>query len=299
MIPLVWALGCSSSQKPPFSGEKIREYAAALYNRQLYPQAIEQYRYYLENYPVDIREQANVTYTIANIYFERLHDYENALAYYLKIKHLYPESPLQKEVNKRIVACLERLQRSEDAQQALEEATSLTAPKRTKQPGQIIAKIGDREITQGDLDFELNRLPPEIRSQYRTKEQKVDFLRRYIATELLYDSAKRKGLDNDKDVIEATFQAKKGFMVQKLLQEEIDQKIDIKPEDVELYYKANREKYAEKDEKGNITRIPPLKEIRAKVFQDLYQERRDRAMRELMDRLLRANNVVIYDDLIQ
>jgi len=303
---LAWLLilglisGCSKGKKPPIESDKIREYANALYNRELYRQAIDEYRYYLDNYDVDKKQRANINYIIGNIYFDRLKDYENALAYYLKIKHIFPESGLLNEVNKKIVACLERLERSADAQQALEEAASLS-PEQVKKarPGVVIAKIGDREITQGDLNFEINRLPLDIRSQYSDKEKKLQFLKQYIATELLYNTAKRKGLDRDKDVIEGTFQAKKALMVQKLLEEEIGKSVKIEDSDIQLYYKANRDKYAERDKKGNIKRYRPLSEVRSQVAQDLLRERQMEAYQKLIERLMKAEDVKIYEDLVE
>jgi hypothetical protein len=290
--------GCSR-QGPGISGEKVREYANELYNRQLYGQAIEQYRYYLEHFAADENERANIIYRIAEIYFNRLHDYQNALAEYLKIRTFYPESAIISETNKRIVACLERLNRPEDARQALEETTALNFQPRKKRPGTVIARIGEREITQGDLDFEISQLPPEIRTQYQSREKKLEFLRRYIATELLYDSAKRRGLDQDKEVIENVFQAKKTFMVQKLLEEEISKKVQITDEDIRLYYEAHKKDFAEKDKNGNVKRIPPLAEIREQVAQRLLLERQQKAYEELIQSLLRAENVKIYEDLVK
>lgn len=292
-------LASCSKKAPQESSEKVREYANALYNRQLYPQAIQEYQHYLGHYNVSKGEQANITYTIANIYFDRLHDYENALANYLKIKHFYPESNLQTEVNKKIVACLERLRRSADAQQVLNETTSLNPVKHKKRPGAVVAKIGDREITQGDLDFEISQLPPSVQSQYKEKSKKLQFLKQYVATELMYDTAKRKGLDKDKDVVEATFQAQKNFMVQKLLQQEISKNVKIDNSEVELYYKANKDKYAEKNKKGKVIRIKPLNEVRSQVVQDLQREKQQKAYQDLIDRMIKAENVAIYSDKVQ
>ena len=61
--------GCNQGTKQNISGEKIREYANELYNRYLFQQAVEQYKFYLTHYPVDENEQANITYRIGNIYF--------------------------------------------------------------------------------------------------------------------------------------------------------------------------------------------------------------------------------------
>ncbi|MEJ2049137.1 MAG: hypothetical protein P8Y60_04705 [Calditrichota bacterium] len=194
-------VGCQSKVETNIPAAKKRELANAFYNQQLYQQAVEEYIDYLNRYRIDNNEQANVTYMIANIYFDRLHDYENALAYYLRLKYLYPNSNLQNESNKKVVECLERLKRSTDAQQVIEQTAALDESQKPKsRPGEVIAKIGDREFTTGDMQYELNRLPVYMREQIKTRDQKIDFLKSILAQELLYDSAKRQGLDKDKDV---------------------------------------------------------------------------------------------------
>ena len=156
MIIISVLAGCSQTEKQSIPGEKVREYANALYNRELYQQAVDEYQHYLDNYTIEDEVRANINDIVGNIYFERLYDYENALARYLKVKHLFPESNLESQVSKRIVACLERLQRSEDAKQALDEAASLVPDSVTSRPGTVIAKIGDRDITTGDLKYQIN-----------------------------------------------------------------------------------------------------------------------------------------------
>jgi tetratricopeptide (TPR) repeat protein len=288
------------SRKSGINGEKIREYANALYNRELYTQAVREYQRYLDIIPLDEEKQANVNFIIANIYFERLHDYENAMAYYLKVKHVFPESSLIGEADKQIVACLERMQRSADAKQALEEATSLNPDELIKsRPGDVVAKIGNREITSGDLSFHISQLPDYIQSQLKERTARLQFLKQYIATELFYDAAKRQALDKDKDVIEGTYQAKKSLMVQKYLENEIADDVEVKPDDVKLFYDANKENYAEKDDKGNIKRQKPFKEVQQQVTQDLMQSRQQKAYDQLLDRMVEAEDVRIFEDKVK
>lgn len=293
-------LSCSKTDQPAVPPDKKREFANVLYNQQLHAQAVKAYEEYLNNYDLEPNEQANISYQIANIYFDRIHDYENALAYYLRIKYLYPESNLQQEVGRKIVACLERLQRSTDAQQAIEQTAALDeSQKPESHPGEVIARIGEREITTGDLQYHINRLPPYVQSQFQNREDKIEFLKQYIAQELLYDSAKRQGLDDNKDVLEGTFQAKKSLMAQKLLEEEIEDEVNLDTytnADVEVYYKANKEKYAEKDEKGNVKRVPEFSEIAQKVAQDFIREKQQEAYDKLIERLMKAEKVTIYED---
>jgi tetratricopeptide (TPR) repeat protein len=296
----LFILDCSEKQKPGIKSDKQREYANALYNRELYDQSVTEYQRYLDLYHVDNQQQANINFIIGNIYFDRLHDYENSLAYYLKVRHIFPESNLMPQVDKQIVQCLERLERSADAKQALDEATSLDLEKIPEsRPGTVIARIGDREITSGDLKHHLGQLPEYLQSQFKEKDSRIDFLKQYVATELFYDAAKRKGLDNEKDVIEGAFQAKKSLMVQKYLQDEISSQLDISEDDVELYFKANKEKYAEKDDKGNVIKEKSLQEVQKQVAEDMVREKQEKLYGELLKRMMTTAKVEIYDDLVE
>jgi len=291
---------CANEQKPLLDADKKIQLANTYFNNELFRAAIKEYEEYLNNYPVEENKRANIVYQIANIYFERLKDYEKALENYLRIKYLYPESNLQSDIGKRIVNCLERLERSQDAQRVLDRETALKPEEiEEHKPGAVIATIGKKEFTQGDLDFEIGQLPPYMQSQISSKSSKIEFLRQYLAEELLYDSAKRKNLDKDKEIIEGTFRAKKGLMAQKILREEIQKMVSIGQSDVELYFKANKEKYAEKDQDGKIIRQKAFQECTEQVAQDLFQERQQEAYQQLLERLMKAENVTIYDKRIQ
>ncbi|MBC8183592.1 hypothetical protein H8E88_21075 [candidate division KSB1 bacterium] len=293
-------IGCNQNSQPNISKEKARNFANELYNRQLFKQSAEEYARYLQLYKLNDKEQANISYTVGDIYFERMKDYENALAFYIRAKYFNPKDDLKKSINKKIVACLERLERPEDAKQTLTESTSLEPEKvQKKRPGKVVALIGTRQVTQGDIDFELSQLPPEIQSQYQQKEMKIQFLRQYILTELLYDSAKRKGIEKDNEVIEAAFQAKKGIMVRKYLQDEIQSKVSITPEDVELYYNANKDKYVEKDKEGNVTREKSFQEVQQQAAQDYAIQKQQQIYDDLAQKLMRAEGVKIYDDVLK
>jgi len=293
-------LGCSTGSKPAFDQEKVRNYANTLYNHELYQQAVEEYQRYLDLYPVKPAKRANIWFTIGNIYFERLHDYEKALAYYLKVKTLYPESLVMDDVNKKIVASLERLQRSNDAKLALDDAVNLkNNGEDYGRPGDVVATIGDKKITSGDLNFYISQMPDYVKSQIKDANTKKAFLVQHIATDLFFDAAKRAGYDKDKDVIEGTFQAKKSLMVQKYLEHEIPGGSNITEDDVKLFYQANKDKYVEKDKQGKVLRQKSFDEVKNEVASDLLRERQQKAYEKLLQRMMQTENVKIYDDKIK
>ncbi len=292
---------CSNQKKQTaISEDACLQLANAYYNNGLYQAAVDQYLRYINDYNLEAGRQANTYYTIGNIYFERLNDYEKALEYYFKVKYLYPQSKLQNDVSKKIVACLERLERSQDAVRVMESEAALdTSQAHKSRPGAVLAEIGSRKITQGDLDFEIGKMPPYLQDQFQNRENKKELLQQLILQDLLYESAKRKGLDKDKEVIEGVFQAKKSLMANKLLQQELASRVKIEPEEIELYYKANKEKYVEKDKDGKVIRQKSFDEVKNQAAQDLLMEKQQKAYQELAERLMQAENVKIYDQRIK
>jgi len=290
-------MNCSQSSENAIPGERIREYANSLYNRELYSQAVEQYKEYLTHYNPDPKIQANVSYTIADIYFERLRDYSEAMAYYMKIKHVFPESELIDNANKRIVECLERLDRSVDATQALKESVSLDPDQVPEnRPGEVIAEFSDRKFTMGDLEYEIERTTG---NKNPTKDEKVTFLRSYIQRELLYNTAKREGLENTSEVTSALYEAKKDIMASIALQNELKDKLKIDEKDLKLHYEEHKEDFTEKDEEGNVKQQKSFDEAREEIIAKVSKEKQQEIAQDMFDRLVEAENAKIYLDKIK
>ncbi|HHL72242.1 MAG TPA: hypothetical protein ENJ29_07005 [Bacteroidetes bacterium] len=295
---LVLSAGCRQAGGPDIPAEKAREFADALHAKALFPQSIVEYEHYLRSYRLDEEEQANVSYIIANTYFEQLHRYDDALAWYMRIKELYPNSTLADQADKRIVESLERLQRNVDAQQAREEATFIDPAKvRKKRPGVVVARIGEREITSGDLEYSIKQyfitLPPYILSQIEDKTDRLAMLKGVIATELLYSSARRKGLDRDPEILEGAFQAKKALMVHKLLQQELSTNLSLTDEDLRNYFREHIDRYTTGD---SLAVVPRFEDVRGRVTQDFIVSQQKSAYERLLQRLMRAQAVKIYED---
>ena len=167
----------SKSSLSTFDGEKIKELANTLLNKELYTQAISEYSRYLEKaVDLDTAKRTNVLYMIANTYYEKLKDYESALEYYYRAKFYEPEGELLKQINRKIVFCLEKLERSIDAKNELENAVLYSDENKEKKDDKspIIAKIDERIITMQDLDSEIEKLPLSMQSEFDIPETLLD-----------------------------------------------------------------------------------------------------------------------------
>ncbi|MFC1556357.1 hypothetical protein ACFL4Q_04515 [candidate division KSB1 bacterium] len=301
MILISASVISACSQAPPGADVPLdlaREYANALYNQQLYFQAATEYERLLNLYPMDNAARANINYTIANIYYENLNSYSSALAHYLKIKHVYKESGLIDDVNKRVVACLERLGRSASAAAMLKETTSIRPDDSPFEPlpGDTVAVVGGTVVTLGDLNqyysYYRNTLPQEEREQEPTPQDKISFLRDYVKSEVLYNSAVMQQLDNDEDVARISFLQKKQLMIQKLIENQINNKISVSDDEIRNFYNENKDKL--EITVGGVNKQPSIDEARDDIYQILFMQKSRREQDELTDRLIETQNARIF-----
>jgi tetratricopeptide (TPR) repeat protein len=260
--------------------------ASELLDNKLYLQAIAEYDKIIQSGKIDTKKQANLNYITGNIYMDNLSDYQEAAARFVKAKVLGPDDELVKKINKNLVTCFERMGRSLDAQRELDKMTLLEKPEEEKGTRKVVARIGKREFTMADLENEIQKLRSSVAPEYKDKEKKLEFLKQWVAHELFYDAALRKGYDQDKDVIQGTFQMKKQLMINKLLEEEVPSDVQISDSEIKLYYDAHKDDFKERR----------MEEVRTQIESELIRQRQEEAYMKLLSRMMQAEQVKIYED---
>jgi hypothetical protein len=223
---------------------------------------------------------------MGNIYLNHLNDHENAAARFIQAKLLNPESELKDKINKALVICFEGMGRSLEAQRQLERSTDLDETEPEKKRGAVVARIRDREITMGELEHEIEKLPPSVQAQFKDREGKLKFLQGYLGSELLYHAALRQGLDKDKEVLEGMSQVRKQMLINRLLAEEIPRDMEISEGEIKLYFDAHQEELKDKE----------LNEVRPQIESELRKMKQEEAYNNLVARLLQAEEVKVFDD---
>ncbi len=274
--------------------ELHKEYANTLLNKGLYSQAIDAYRELTTLYKINKKQSANLYYQIGTIFQENLHDYENALSSYYRVQINYPDFSAMAEVNKRIVACLERCNKSLDARQELARFTSSAdANYKPADHSTIVAEFNDRKINYGEFMDYLKRLPESVQKNITTPQARQEILTEYIVTEILFESAQRAQLQNDPEVRKALDEAEKMILVQQLLQLQIGKQLqDVKPEDVKLYYDANRDRYKD----PNTGQPAPFETIAQQVAQEYVREKQSVLYQNYVQQLMQQQQVKIYQE---
>jgi hypothetical protein len=216
------------------------DYANTLLAKGLNSSAARAFEAYIEKNQTDKKDLAGICYKLGNIYID-LKDYEQALANFYKSELLDPDPGYKQDMDQKIVSALENLGLSQQAQYELESRTSIKPAGQKNE--KIVVRIGKREITNQEIDMVINRLPEQIRKGLNSDDAKLRFVREYVATEVLYEKGKKLGLDKNTNIRYAVEDFKKQLVLQELLGDEIKRELKITPEDVALYYEANKAKY--------------------------------------------------------
>ncbi|MBD3183931.1 hypothetical protein GF312_16725 [Candidatus Poribacteria bacterium] len=236
-----------TSASPYWTWEKQFKYANTLLSKGLKRQALTEYEECFEMGEALPDDRAKVAYQMGDIYME-LGEYEKALASFYRVDMETPDSEISSQTDAKVVECLERLGMTEQARYELESRTTIGKNKQKEDVtglGPVIARIDDEEVHMSEITHALNQMPDWMKKQYESDEARLDFVRQYLATELLYRKAKRLGHEDDPDVRVKVRDVIKQVLVQKMLMDEIG-KIIVDPRDVKLYYDAYKDRYAEK-----------------------------------------------------
>jgi len=227
-----------------------REFAAYLEGKSEPEAAVEAYKAYMQNAALDPAERANVAYSIAKLSIDAK-QYDTALPYLYQAEFLNPGSDLKDEINKKVVMCLDKLGRGADLRHELRKRTDIkrSASKRSADdvgPGEtVLAEFAGEVLTDRDLEKELDKLPPAARESMDTPEQRAEMVKMLVAQRLLLDKARRLELDKDPEIQDQLVEQLDAMIVQKLIEDEVKKNINITPEDVERFYKAEPARFTD------------------------------------------------------
>jgi peptidyl-prolyl cis-trans isomerase C len=119
-----------------------------------------------------------------------------------------------------VCACGDRVKAKTDKETSKpreELVNGLTSEQATK----VVARVGEQNITVGDVTEQINRLSPYIKRRWATPEKRKEFLQKLIQIELLSQEAIREGLDKSPEVQRAVKQVMVRLMVKNDLENEL------------------------------------------------------------------------------
>lgn len=124
----------------------------------------------------------------------------------------------------------------------------------------VIAKVDGAKLTLQDLYAEI----PEYYQNSVTFEQKLQFVDRWINSEVLYQEAVRRGLQRDVLLREKIRVAEKTILITELIQRELQDRVQVTEEEADEYYQAHLDDFIRKTDEVRASQIlvPTLEEAR-------------------------------------
>jgi tetratricopeptide (TPR) repeat protein len=232
-----------TSGHPGLQPDAQRQLAAYLAEKRAHTAALQAYDAYLAQATLAPEERAKVCLAAAKVAIEA-GAYERALALLYEAEWLKPGQDLQREIDAKILTCLEQLGRGADLRNELRARAQIGRDRQELVSGDVVlAELADRVITERDLEQALEKLPPPARHALGDPAKKAEFLKTMVADHLLAEKARRRQLDKDPQIQAMLSEQLNTLMVRKLLEEEVQSKIHITPAEIERYYKAEQARF--------------------------------------------------------
>ncbi len=120
-------------------------------------------------------------------------------------------------------------------------ALLVSCGKTAGQKSAYIAKVGSVTITRADVDRELKGLPDQIQRMFEGSEGAEKFVDELVKKEMLYQEAKKKGLESNAEYQKKLDEFKKLTLISLLLEKEIEDKSKVTDKDVKDYYEKHKD----------------------------------------------------------
>lgn len=117
--------------------------------------------------------------------------------------------------------------------------------------GEMIARVNNGVLTEKDL----NRYFPEAQKNLTSLERKRDYVRRWIQNEILYQEAKRRGIDQEENIKWQIDQTVRNIIVEGFLQEEAGARVTVSEEETKQYYQEHKEMFRRDQDEVRISHI--------------------------------------------
>lgn len=111
------------------------------------------------------------------------------------------------------------------------------------QNSSVVAKVGPTNITQEDAGRELKALPDQIQRMFQGQEGTERFVDELVKKEVLYQEAKKKGLENNPEFHKKVEDFRKLTLISTLLEKEIEEKSKVTDKEIQDYYEAHKKDF--------------------------------------------------------
>ena len=304
VVIIILVSGRATTEGDRERAEATRKLASRLKAAGAIQQSAVLYEEYLAATGTQLAEtRSEVAFSLAKTYLES-GAYERALRWFYEAESL--GGVAAKEVGSKIVHTLERMGRFHAAQAALASRSQLginaiDGPKRVREVQRpaddpVVGRIGNEQIYRSEIVRALDDLPPEIARNFKQPGAKQEFLKKFIADELLWRKAIKREADKDPEVLRQHALMLKQLTIRKFIDEEIVRKIEIDEGDLKNYFEVNRKRYEDPTAEGVPSSPKSLDEVRSVVERDYRLGKIQGAYQALIDEEMSTSDVELFPE---
>lgn len=280
------------SAAPGDPPEHLREIGSKLASVGVKGEAARYYERYVEHADIPGEKRAAVGLALAKLQKED-GQLERALGTLYRVEQWAPGSPSAKDAAPLIVELLDRLGKDQAAQSALSSRSQLDPAKSGPKEGAVVATVEGQSFTTGDLDAAIDALPPQLQQQLQQPEQKRQFLQQFVAEELLYRKAQKRGLDKDAEVRRRFDALTRQQVVGRLLEEELASSMKPSESDLRNFYQANIDRF-----KGADGKTAPFEQVQSQVGQAYLMGRMQELSQKMLQDAASSQDVKLFPEAI-
>lgn len=177
-----------------------------------------------------------------------------------------------------VLGCSDKAEESDDHQSVdkqTKNADDRPGGLTPEQAAKVVAKVGDRTITVGEITRQINRLSPYIRRRWSAPEKRKEFLENMIRVELLSQEAERLGIGKDDPEVRRTVNQ---VLIRLMIKNDLEKELipsEI-PEDVlKQEYEKEKDKYQRPPQIRISQIVTSSKQAAEKLLADLQEHKKD------------------------
>lgn len=152
-----------------------------------------------------------------------------------------------------------------------------------------LAKVNGQVITEEDVLKEYEQLPPRIREMFSGERGMEGLLSELVKREILYLEAKKRGYARSGEFRNRVEEFKKRLLIELLLEEEVESKVEVSEGEVRDFYDQNRQLFAVQGEDGE--NVVEFDRVRGLIGQRLKAEKQKAAFDSYVGSLREAYRV--------
>ena len=143
---------------------------------------------------------------------------------------------------------------------------SKTAEKKGK--GEVLVEVNGSTITSEDLTQQIEMLPPQVKAFAQTPQGRRELLDSLVAQQLVFEEAKKAGIENSQEYKERLADIQKRLMVESYVKKTLAEKVKIEDAELRKFYDENKEKF----KAGNPIKASHILVKDEKLAQDIFAQ---------------------------